>query len=233
MKSLPLVLGLYFGLCFGLTACLKTRTDVRDGEQKQVIQQEVTKLQRTNADVSSRFADVEEDIRNVRGRVEVLEHRGGEGTQQAEAVKKYASDANADSNKKILLLQEGLSTLEKTVFQLNAELNAMKAERAAMIATNSASQVKAAAEAKRGSYESGQDYFEQKDWKKAILNFQKYRDENPKGSKNAEATYKMGVSFQELGMKDEAKTFYDELISKYGSSNEAKKGKIRLKNLKK
>ena len=229
MKSLLLVLG----LSLLTTACLKTRTDVREGEQKQVIQQEVTKLQRTSADVSSRFADIEEDLRAVRGRVEVLEHRGGEGSQQAEAVKKYASDVSADSNKKILLLQEGLSSLEKTVFQLNAELNAMKAERAAMIATNSAAQAKAAVEAKRNAYEVGQDYFEQKDWKKAILNFQKYRDENPKSSKVADATYKMGVSFQELGMKDEAKTFYDEVVSKYGSSNEAKKAKTRLKSLKK
>lgn len=229
MKSLLLALG----VCFSLTACLKTRTDLREVEQKQVIQQEVTKLQRTSADVSSRFSEIEEDLRNVRGRVEVLEHRGGEGSQQAEAVKKYATDVSADNNKKILLLQEGLGQLEKTVFQLNAELNAMKAERAAMIATSAAVQAKSASEAKRSGYEVGQDYFEQKEWKKAILNFQKYRDESPKGAKVADATYKMGVSFQELGMKDEAKTFYDELISKYGSSNEAKKAKARLKSLKK
>ena len=122
----------------GLTGCLKTRTDVRDGEQKQVIAQEVTKLQRTNADVSSRFADTEEEMRALRGRVEVIEHRSGQSSQDSEAVKKYAAEQSADSNKKIQLLQEGLSGLEKTVFQLNAELNAMKAERAAMIAQASA-----------------------------------------------------------------------------------------------
>jgi TolA-binding protein len=217
----------------GLTGCLKTRTDVREGEQKQVIAQEVTKLQRTNADVSGRFADVEEEMRALRGRVEVIEHRSGQSSQENDAVKKYASDQSADSNKKIQLLQEGLSGMEKTVFQLNAELNAMKAERAAMIAQASASQAKAATEAKKSSYESGQDYFEDKDWKKAILQFQKYRDENPKGAKFTDATYKMGVCFQEIGMKDEAKTFYDELISKFPSSSEAKKAKTRLKGLKK
>lgn len=219
-------------LCLGLTGCLKTRTDVRETEQKQVIQQEVTKLQRTNADVASRFSDVEEDIRSLRGRVEVIEHRKDQGTQEAESAKKFAADQSADANKRILLLQEGLNNLEKTVFQLNAEVNALKAERAAMVAQNTAAQAKAATEAKKSPYDVGQDFFEQKDWKKAILNFQKYRDDNPSGKKIPDVTYKMGVSFQELGMKDEAKTFYDELVSKYPGSNEAKKAKIRLKSLK-
>lgn len=220
-------------LCLGLTGCLKTRTDVRETEQKQVIQQEVTKLQRTNADVSSRFADVEEDLRGLRGRVEVLEHQKGQSSQEADAAKKFAADQSADANKKILLLQEGLSNLEKTVFQLNAEVNALRAEKAAMVAQATAAQAKAATEAKKGSFEVGQESFDQKDWKKAILNYQKYRDENPNGKKFNEATYKMGVAFQELGMKDEAKTFYDELVSKSPTSNEAKKAKIRLKGLSK
>ncbi|RYG31910.1 tetratricopeptide repeat protein, partial [bacterium] len=203
------------------TGCLKTRKDVREVEQKQVIQQEVTKLQRTNADVSSRFSDIEEDLRALRGRVEVVEHRGGQSSQEAESVKKYAADQSADAGKKILLLQEGLSAMEKNLNQLTAEVNALKADRAASAAQASAAQVKAAADSKKSSFELGQDYFEDKDWKKAILNFQKYRDENPKGKKFTEATYKMGVSFQELGMNDEARTFYDELVSKHASSTEA------------
>jgi TolA-binding protein len=237
MKSMLTATGLSLGICLGLTGCLKTRTDVRETEQKQVIQQEVTKLQRTNADVSSRFSDVEDDMRNLRGRLEVLEHKKDQGTQEAESAKKYATEQSVDANKKILLLQEGMGSLEKTVFQLNAEVNALKAEKAAMLAQaaaqSSAAQAKAAVESKKGSYELGQEFFDQKEWKKAILNYQKYRDENPNGKKIASVTYKMGVSFQELGMKDEAKTFYDELVSKHPNSNEAKKAKIRLKSLKK
>lgn len=220
-------------LCLSLTACLKTRSDVREITQKQVIQQEVTKLQRTSADVSGRFSEVEEDLRDIRGRVEVLEHQKGQGTQESESAKKFAADQAAEANKKILLLQEGLSTLEKTVFQLNAEVNALRAEKAALVAQNTAAQARAMTESKKGSYELGQEFFDQKDWKKAILNYQKYRDDNPDGKKFADATYKMGVSFQEMGMKEEAKTFYDELVSRFPNSNEAKKAKIRLKSLKK
>jgi TolA-binding protein len=233
MKSPLAATGLILSVCIGLTGCLKTRSDVRETEQKQVIQQEVTKLQRTNADVSSRFSDAEDELRNLRGRVEVLEHKKDQGSLEAESVKKYATEQSVDTNKKILLLQEGLGTLEKTVFQLNAEVNALRADRAATAAQAHAAQAKAAVDSKKGSYELGQEFFEQKDWKKAILNYQKYRDENPNGKKIADSTYKMGVSFQELGMKDEAKTFFDELLSKYPNSNEAKKAKVRLKGLKK
>lgn len=214
-----------------LTGCLKTRSDVREIEQKQVIQQEVTKLQRTNADVSSRFSEMEEDLRDLRGRLEVLEHKGGQGAKEAEAVKKFAADQNADTNKKLALLQEGLENLEKNVLQLTADVNALKAEKAAQAAHAAAAEAKN--EAKKSSYDLGQESFDQKDWKKAILNFQKYRDDNPNGKKVPDAIYKMGVSFQELGMKDEAKTFYDELVAKYPNANEARKAKIRLKSLKK
>ncbi|HEY8271564.1 MAG TPA: tetratricopeptide repeat protein [Pseudobdellovibrionaceae bacterium] len=225
--------GLVLSACLGLTGCLKTRTDVREIEQKQVIQQEVTKLQKTNADVSSRFSDVEDDLRTLRGRLEVLEHKKDQASQETDSVKRYATEQSADTNKKILLLQEGLSNLEKTVFQLSAELNGLRAEKAALVAQNNAAQARVAAESKRNPYELGQEFFEQKDWKKAILNYQRYRDENPNGKKIADATYKMGVSFQEMGMKDEAKTFFDELVSKHPNSNEAKKARIRLKGLKK
>jgi TolA-binding protein len=85
---------------------------------------------------------------------------------------------------------------------------------------------------KSDTYETAQDLFAKKEWKQAILNFQKYRDENPKGAKFADATYKIGVSFQELGMKDEAKTFYEEVLNKFPKSEDAHRAKIRMKGLK-
>jgi hypothetical protein len=41
------------------------------------------------------------------------------------------------------------------------------------------------------------------------------------------------VSFQELGMADESKAFFDELIGKAAGSPEAKKAQYRLKAMKK
>ena len=71
-----------------------------------------------------------------------------------------------------------------------------------------------------------------KKFKDAILAYQKYRDGNPKGRHYGEATFKMGVCFQEMGLKDEAKVFYEEVISKFPGSKDAKKAAVRAKQLK-
>lgn len=210
-----------------LTGCLKTRNDVRDNEQRQVMQQQVVTLQKTNADVGNRFADLEEEVRNLNGRVDVVENKLGKNDSGVENALKTSQQQNADLNSKIAALQEALTKMEKDLLIMNAEVQALKADRGASHAE------KAAGQAKKETYEVAQSFFDKKDWKQAILNFQKYRDDNPKGTKFAEATYKIGVSFQELGMKEEAKTFYDEVVSKFPKSDEARRARIRLKGVKK
>ena len=215
----------------GLTGCLKTRNEVRDGEQRQVMQQQVTTLQKTNADAGSRFQEVEEMMRDLNGRVDVVENKIDKSAAGADNASKATQAHNADMNAKVNLLQEALTKMEGQLFQLTAEVQALKAEKAAAVATAQAQA--AVKQTKKDTYEVAKEFFDKKDWKQAILNFQKYRDDNPKGGKLPDATYKIGVSFQELGMKDEAKTFYDEVQAKYPKSEEARRAKIRLKGLKK
>lgn len=216
---------------FGLTGCLKTRNEVREGETRQVMQQQVTTLQKTNADAGSRFQEVEEMMRDLNGRVDVVENKLDKSAAGADSASKASQAHNADVNSKVNLLQEALTKMEGQLFQLTAEVQALKAEKAAAAATVQAQA--AVKQTKKDTYEIAKEFFDKKDWKQAILNFQKYRDDNPKGGKLPDATYKIGVSFQELGMKDEAKTFYDEVQAKYPKSEEARRAKIRLKGLKK
>ncbi|MFS4458373.1 tetratricopeptide repeat protein [Bdellovibrio sp. HCB2-146] len=218
-------------LSMALTGCLKTRNEVRDGEQRQVMQQQVTTMQRNNADATSRVSDMEELMRELNGRVEVVENKLERNNAGVEGAMKASQTQSADLNQKVQLLQEALTKMEGQLFQVTAEVQALKAERAA-----AATQAQAQAsekKTKKDTYDSATEYFNKKDWKQAILNYQKYRDENPKGGHFADATYKIGVAFQELGMKDESKTFYDEVVSKFPKSDEARRAKIRLKGLKK
>lgn len=218
-----------------LTGCLQTRNDVRENEQRNVMQQQVTTLQKTNADVGNRFADIEESMRNLNGRVDVVENKLGQNSSGVDSALKASQQQNQDLNQKVALLQDALGKMEKEIFQLNSDLQSVKAAQAAA-ATQAASE-KSSHHGKdkdsKDTYDNGQEFFNKKDWKQAILQFQKYRDENPKGAKFPDATYKIGVSFQELGMKDESKTFYDEVVSKFPKSEEARRAKIRLKGLKK
>lgn len=222
---MKLVVSLAIATLF-LSGCLKTRNDVRETEQRQVIQQQVVTLQKTNADVGSRFTDLEEEVRSLNGRVDVVENKIGKSDSGVESALKASNLQNAELNQKVLVLQEALTKMEKDIYALNAELQAVKADKAAVHAE------KVAAASKKDFYETAQGFFDKKDWKQAILTYQKYRDENPKGGKFADATYKIGVAFQELGMKDEAKTFYDEVMSKFPKSEEARRAKIRMKGIK-
>lgn len=209
-----------------LTGCLKTRNDVRENEQSQVMQQQVVTLQRTNADVTSKFSEIEEQMRELNGRVDIVENKLGKNDSNIESSMKAAHQQNQDLNQKVVLLQEALTKMEADVHALSAEIQAVKAEKAASNAERAAKQAKA------DVLDMGRDFFEKKDWKQSILNFQKYRDDHPKGKNFAEATYKIGVAFQELGMTDEAKTFYDEVVSKFPKTDEARRAKTRLKGLK-
>lgn len=49
----------------------------------------------------------------------------------------------------------------------------------------------------------------------------------------ADAKYKIGVSFQELGMKEEAMAFYEEVVANYSKTEAGKSAKARLAKLKK
>jgi TolA-binding protein len=70
----------------------------------------------------------------------------------------------------------------------------------------------------------------EKSLKQAILAYQRVI-EDPKSEKNDAALHKIGQSFEQLGLKDEAAAFYEEVIAKYPKSPVVADAKKRLKNL--
>lgn len=215
-----------------LAGCLKTRSEMQEVEQRQALSQTVSGLQKDNADATNRFNDVNEAMRESRGRIEVVENRLRNESAQKDRELKALADQQAENNRKMQLLQETIARLEGQVQAQNAEMAAQKAElAAAKAAVPPEHPEKSQLGVRRTSFQIAMDHFEQKDWKKAILAFQEYREKNPNGKQAPEAAYRIGVAFQELGLKDEAKTFFEEVISKYASAPEAKKAKLRLKNL--
>lgn len=210
-----------------LVACeggLMTRGDVREVENKRQMQDSVTTLQKTTADTNNRFSEIESDLRGLNGRIEVIENKLNQANNEKDHSKGATEQGLADQARRTQILQEEVIRLQEQVSALTAEINGLKA---------SGTEASSVASAKKDQMELAEDLFEKKDWKRAILGYQKYREQNPKGKKIAEATYKIGVCFQELGLKDEAKTFYDEVVAKFPQSPEAKRARTRLKSLKK
>ena len=212
-----------------LSSCLQTRNDMKEAEQKQVLQRQVVDLQKTNADSSSRFSELDEQMRYLTGRVETVENKLQVEDQNSVKSNKNQSDTVNDLKQKMASVQEELIRMEAQLAQLSAELAAMKADHAAQSARDT---VKAATAEKKDTYQTAQDLFKQKDWQKAVIEYSKYRDKNPQGKYYADATYKIGVCFQELGMKDDAKTFYQEVATRFPNSEDARRAKSRLKSLK-
>lgn len=74
----------------------------------------------------------------------------------------------------------------------------------------------------------GETYFKLKKFKKAIVDYSRFPEKFPKSTYHPKALLKIGESFEELGLKDEAKAFFSDLVEKFPKSSEAKAAKKKI-----
>ncbi|MEQ1722720.1 MAG: tetratricopeptide repeat protein [Pseudobdellovibrio sp.] len=223
-----------------LTSCLKTRSEVSEQDQNAVYgkknAENQTEAQAANINISQDVngqtavaAPDEKDelIRNLNGRVETLEN-------QLSVLIKEKETAGAQDSQKIVLLEEALSKMEAQIQRLETELPINKTTDKNIKNIEDTEEVTAAVSNKKlGPYETAQEFFSNKIWKKAILSFNEYTSKYPKGKNVDDAKFKIGVSFEELGMREEAMAYYEEVASNHSKSEAGKKSKARLAKLKK
>ena len=77
--------------------------------------------------------------------------------------------------------------------------------------------------AEEATFKRGESHYILKEYKKAIVDYSKFPEKFHKSKRLPMALFKIGQSFEALGMKDDAKGFYQELVEKYPKSAEAKK----------
>lgn len=198
-----------------LSGCgtLVTRTAVKETEQRKQFQDQVSNLQKSSADINAKFNEIDSELRSLNGRADNIENKMQ--TEKNQESKMVSMIQYEELQKKVNLLEQELTLTKSKIEQLS------------QLKTEDKSQAKSV---KKDVFEEADDFLAEKDFKRAILGYSKYRESFPKGRRFAEATYKIGVCFQELGQADEAKTFFDEVISKFPTSSEAKKAKVRLKS---
>ncbi len=245
LKKMSLLL-----IVFLFSGCLKTRSEVGEDEQSQIYtrknatnqhaQQESQRDSQLNTKTSAQSSEPiderDELIRSLNGRVENLEN-------QIKESHKEKSASTEQDNQKVQILQEALTKMEAQIQKLEAEQAQKAASEQMAAASKSSDESEVKSSKKNGhtkdsdksanSYELAQGFFASKDWKKAILNYQKYVDRFPKGKEVADSKYKIGVCFQELGMKEESMAFYEEVVANFSKTDAGKKAKIRLAKLKK
>ncbi len=224
-----------------LSGCLKTMADLRgenngdQEQQKQTASQQqrekprerevVVKEKPAPANAVSRFEEYDEQMRNINGRMDALENHLTQNSVAAQGEKTSVTEMAKYTDAKFLAFEQELKKLQAQVAELSEELSKQKAAPAAVTTASASKTTKTA-------YDEGEELFSAKKWKEAIVSFQKYRDSYPKGKQYADSTYKIGICFQELKMKDESRAFFEEVIAKFPNSKEAKKAAFRMKTLK-
>lgn len=210
-----------------LFGCLQTRSEIAGRDERAVAQKTVvTPTQQVRADQEARLQNLEENFRQLNGRIESLEYK-----LNADSAAKNKEQAERALVQKQML--EQMKLFEDAILRLEQR----GASAAAPAPSQSNTAVAAAVSSGGKDRESAlwgeaETLFNAKEWKQSILAYQKYRDENPKGKNFAEATYRIGVAFQEIGKKDEAKVFFQEVVEKFPKTSAARKAQYRQKSLK-
>ncbi len=224
MKSL---LGMII-LAIAVQGCiLDTRDSVKETEEKQQLQKQVGSLQRSTADVNSKFQEIDESVSKLSARVDVVDNKAGKNEDKIERALKDRDQKIKELSDKLAVHQDVMTKMDAQILALQNQLTQVAEEmkKAPPPATSKS-------DGEKGDYKVASDFFDKKQWQDAAISFEKYRKANPKAKHAAEALYKIGVSFQELGSKDEAKVFYKDVISQYPNSTESKKAATRLKGMK-
>lgn len=166
------------------------------------VRQKVTEEQR-KAQFDLRFQEVDTQMRHLYGRIEAMES----AFRQRSETQKKVDEQRQESEREIWAR---IKLLEQTIDQRNQRKPPPP----------------------KSAFDLAQGHFEARRWRNAALEFEKYRSKNPKGKYYISATYKIGVCFEELGEKDNARLFYEEIIKNHPQHHIAKKARYRLKKLK-
>src|SRR5690606_17666573 len=76
----------------------------------------------------------------------------------------------------------------------------------------------------------GDSWFAEKRYREAILAYQKTRASWPRSRYLPDALYKLGISFEAIGLRDEARQFLEE-AAKFSGQEAGKKARERLRQL--
>jgi TolA-binding protein len=77
----------------------------------------------------------------------------------------------------------------------------------------------------------GECLFEQKEYDKAIMQYQNIISQHAEHAKSPAAMLKQGMAFEKLSDKDTAKVIYKKLLKKHGSSPEATTAQERISKI--
>jgi len=231
---------------FLLSGCLKSRLQVRgDNESDDSGKPVPTQVQDVKLNTASAIEELKSEMTRLTGRVEDLErsrNEAGPGLAKKDDVKKLETriveleQAQARMLEVITQMQSAKAaaaaaeheaaapeTLDKAIDQFNqGEFDAAIEGLSAYLKNPKAKR------AEEATFYRAEAYFATKQYKKAIVDYSRFPEKFTKSKRMPHALLQIGRSFEAMGMKEDAKGFYQELTEKFPKSPEAKK--VRGKN---
>jgi tol-pal system protein YbgF len=222
------------------SSCLKTRAQLKEesDEDQKPIPAQVQDVQPQGQYV---IDELKSELTRLNGRIEELERT----QKQASASDTLASKEDLKQlDKRTAELEKAQATMIEAIKKLEqlsptsdpqellekgrAEFNEGKFEAAIQTLTTYLAHPKTK-KTEEAAFLRAEAYYNLKDYKKAIADYSKFPEKYTKSSRMPLALFKIAQSFEALGMKDDAKTFYQELVDKFPKSPEAKKAKPKAK----
>lgn len=239
-----------------LSGCLTTRTQLKEEQVRRQLEKQLAVLQRSHADSGTKFYDLEDELRILGGRLEVVE------LQMAEVLgmdKGGVSliDQLAQQRRIIQALMEEVMTLKGEEFEplhwggdqsdSNSEVpNGFDNEQFDDQMVDDGDEIEPMEIPPPGTGKIQEDFlgsssetlshleraeyfFMEESWQEAILEYEAHRQSYPDNKDNADITLKMGLAFRNLGLRQEARAFFTEVISEYPGTSAAKRAEDYLR----
>jgi TolA-binding protein len=176
--------------------------------------------------------ELKAELARVSGQVEELQHNKQIDDQQHQDAEKKYQDRIAELEKQLKaneapagpVVPEGKSPFE-------AGKDAYFADRYedAIAFFDQYLQGKDLKAADEATFLRAESNFKEKNYKKAIVDYSKFPEKYQKSKFHPKALLGIAQSFDEMGMKDDAKAFYSELADKFPKTAEGKLAKKKLK----
>jgi tol-pal system protein YbgF len=204
------------------------RLEERTAQLDSLLREQIELTNRLRADLSSTLGGMDERIGIVESKLEDLGHRFPELSQKIDLVKKQVSKNDTtqipDSTK-------GLINVDPKQLYDEAYLDLTKGKYDLAITgfSNYLKYFPETEQADNAQYWLGECYYAKKNYTKAAIEFHKVLENYSTGDKVPSALYKLGLSLLELKSVGQANKYFEELISKYPDTQEAKLAKEKLK----
>lgn len=238
------------------SACIKTRSGLRGENQNPDTGYETKVTEVATAENQKVSEELRGEINRLNGRIDDLQKKNenlaldaskrGEREAQMRDMEAKIQELQASQAALIDALQKKEKEREERVAKEQKEKEVPKTEPASAfdagkaaykekkhdVAIESLSQYLKFPKGKsteEALYLRAESYYAKEQYKKAILDFSSLQEKFPKSKYLPKSLLKIGMSFDALGMKSDAKPFYQEILDKHAKAPEAKSARAKLK----